>query len=142
MTPLMLRVAEIVGRDAGSDQFPVPGTRRSTPTSVCVGADRQVALRALAEQLVCEANAVLAASDDRLSLSDELSGDELAFNVHYRGRFARVSTRFAGAAAYGRLLGDGVESAEPRELEGPAALPNLLMLLLVGSNVPRHPAGA
>ncbi len=141
MTPFMLRVAELLSRDAEFDEPPVPGTRTSVPTSVGLGADRQVAIRALAEQLVCEANAVLAAADARLSLSDEISGDELAFSVRYRGRSARVSTRFAGGAAYGQLLGGGVEYAEPRELQGPEALPDLLMLLLAESDVPRHPTG-
>lgn len=140
MTPFMLRVAEILGQDPGSGERPVPGTRPSAPATAGTGADRQVAVRALAEQLVCEANAVLAGADDHLALTDELSGGELAFSVHYRGRRARVSTRFADGVAYGRLVGDGLTATGPRELDGPEALTDLLLLLLVESDVPRRPA--
>jgi hypothetical protein len=140
MTPFMHRVAAVVGCDGADDVLPVPPTRPSVPTTVGTGADRQVTVRALAEQLVCEANAILAAADDHLSLTDELSIDELAFSIHYRGRQARVSTAFTGGTAFGRLVGDGLTDSGPRQLTGPEALPDLLVLLLMESDVPRHPA--
>lgn len=140
MTPFMHRVAAVVGCDGVDDVLPVPPTRPSAPTSVGAGADRQVAVRALAEQLVCEANAILAVADDHFSLTDELLRDQLAFSIHYRGREARVSTAFASGIAYGRLVGDGIADDVPRELVGPEALPDLLVLLLMESDVPRHPA--
>ncbi|NBM16143.1 hypothetical protein [Streptomyces sp. GC420] len=140
MTPFMLCVAEILGRDPRAGELPVPGTRPSEPASAGAGADRQVAVRALAEQLVCEANAVLTQADDHLALTDELSVGELAFSVHYRGRTARVSTRFADGTAYGRLVGDGLTDTGPRELDGPGALTGLLLRLLAESDVPRRPA--
>ncbi|MGW7410442.1 hypothetical protein ACWGI9_43415 [Streptomyces sp. NPDC054833] len=140
MTPFMLSVAEVLGQDPAAGAPPVPGTRPSEPTSTGTGADRQVAVRALAEQLVCEANAVLAEADDHLALTDELSVGELAFSVHYRGRTARVSTRFSDGTAYGRLVGDGLTATEPRELNGPEALTDLLLMLLVESGAPRRRA--
>ena len=57
MTPFMLRVAEIVGTP--QDQLPeldelapMPETRISRRIATGTGADRQVAIRSLAEQLV------------------------------------------------------------------------------------------
>ena len=71
MTPFMLRVAEIVGTP--QDQLPeldelapMPETRISRRIATGTGADRQVAIRSLAEQLVSEANAILGQADDRL----------------------------------------------------------------------------
>jgi hypothetical protein len=57
MTPFMERVAEVV---TGGERGSSPGTRPSEPRPVVIGADEQVMTRALAEQLVSEANAVLA----------------------------------------------------------------------------------
>lgn len=139
MTPFMLRVAEIVGSDVDPGPVPMPATRISQRIATSTGADRQVAIRSLAEQLVCEANAVLAHSDDHLSLVDETLPHELAFSVGYRGRAARVSTTFEEGVAFGRLVGDGFESELPHELEGPDALPDLLIRLLLESGVTHHP---
>jgi hypothetical protein len=146
MTPFMLKVAELVGaRDADVEPVaPMPMTRISQRIATGTGADRQVAIRSLAEQLVCEANAVLSstagAADDHLALFDEPLPNELAFNVTYRGRAVRVSTTFENGTAYARLVGDGFESEVPQELDGPDALPDLLVRLLVESGVTRHPA--
>ena len=141
MTPFMLQVAELVGaRDADVEPVaPMPMTRISQRIATGTGADRHVAIRSLAEQLLCEANAILATAegagsdDEHLSLFDETLPSELAFNVGYRGRAARVSTTFENGMAYGRLVGDGFQSELPRELEGPDALPDLLIRLLVES---------
>lgn len=140
MTPFMVRVAEAVGVDAEPEEMPVPATRAVVPTDVGEGTDRQIAIRSLAEQLVCEANAVLEHEDDHLTLVDEVGGSELAFSVGFRGRAARVSTRYLGGTAYGQIVGDGIESSEPRELVGPEALPDLIMLLLLESGMVHHPA--
>jgi hypothetical protein len=150
MTPFMLKVAELDGaRDADVEPVaPMPMTRISQRIATGTGADRQVAIRSLAEQLVCEANAVLSsagsvaggAGDDHLVLFDETLPSELAFNVTYHGRAVRVSTTFEDGTAYARLVGDGFESEVPQELDGPDALPDLLVRLLVESGVTRHPA--
>lgn len=143
MTPFMTRVAELVGTPeeklADLDTLaPMPDTRISRRIATGTGADRQVAIRSLAEQLVSEANAILASADDRLELVDETLPDELAFSVTHRRRAARVSTTFRDGTAYGRLVGDGFESEVPRELDGPDALPDLLIRLLVESGVTHH----
>ncbi|MBM6401382.1 hypothetical protein [Phycicoccus sonneratiae] len=143
MTPFMLRVAEIVGTPEDQlpsvdDLAPMPETRISRRIATGTGADRQVAIRSLAEQLVSEANAVLGPADDRLDLVDEPLPHELAFKVTHRGRAARVSTTFEDGTAYGRLVGDGFDAEVPHELEGPDALPDLLVRLLVESGVRHH----
>ena len=143
MTPFMQRVAELVGTPeddlvALGAMSPPPVTRLSRRIATGTGADRQVMIRSLAEQLVSEANAVLGAADDRLELVDETLPTELAFRVVHRGRAARVSTTFKDGTAYGRLVGDGIESEEPVELEDADALPDLLVRLLVESGVTHH----
>lgn len=144
MTPFMIRVAQIVGTPESElpgveDLAPVPETRVSRRIAVGVGADRQVAIRSLAEQLVSEANAILGAADDRLELVDEVLPHELAFRVAHRSRAARVSMTFEDGTAYGRLVGDGFDDDVPVELDGPDALPDLLVRLLVESGVTHHP---
>ncbi len=89
MTPFMLRVAEIVGTPEDElpdveEIAPMPETRISRRIATGTGADRQVAIRSLAEQLVSEANAILGPADDRLDLVDETLPHELAFRVTHR----------------------------------------------------------
>lgn len=140
MTPFMLRVAEVVG----SDEFdildtPFPQTQVSIRQPINSGNDRQVALRGYAEQLVCEVNAVLADEDDHMSLVDEVVGNQMTFLVAYRGRAARITTEFSSGMAYGHIEADGLDFDEPHELKDAHALEDLLVLLLVESDVPRHP---
>ena len=139
MTAFMQRIATIVGSDTVPDAIPMPTTRISERIATGTGADRQVAIRSLAEQLVSEANAVLDQSDDRLALIDETLPSELAFEVVYRGRAARVSTTFVNGTAYGLLVGDGFEHELPEELDGPQALPDLIVRLLLESGINHHP---
>ena len=139
MTAFMQRIATIVGSDTVPEVIPMPTTRISERIATSTGADRQVAIRSLAEQLVSEANAVLDQSDDRLALIDETLPSELAFKVVYRSRAARVSTTFAEGTAYGLLVGDGFESELPQELDGPQALPDLIVRLLLESDINHHP---
>ncbi len=142
MTPFMVRVAELVGATEEPEDIPMPMTRVSHRIATGTGADRQVAIRSLAEQLLCEANAVLPSTDDHLALVDETLPDELAFNLTFRSRAVRVSTRFVDGTAYARLVGDGFESEIPRELDGPDALPDLIIRLLLESGLTHHPAAS
>ena len=140
MTPFMIRVAEIIGADTDEiDEPAIPALSPSRRRAANLGADRHMALRALSEQLVCEANAVLADEDDHLGLTDEYGGDELAFGIFFRGRLARVSTRFVGHTAYGQLVVDGLPASEPMELTDPDSLPDLIVMLLLESGLTRHP---
>ncbi len=128
MTPFMARVADAVG--APHDAVPLPTTRPSVPKPVGVGADEQVLIRSLAEQLVSEANAVLADRGRLIALDDELVEGRLGFRLSYGDRCARVVTRFTRGHSLGRLLGDGVGTGEPRELTSPGEVESLLLLLL------------
>lgn len=142
MTPFMLRVADVIGMDADDRPdvgaiAPMPTTRISRRISTGSGADRHVAIRSLAEQLLCEANAVLGTEHHHLSLVDETLPSELAFEVRLDERAARISTTFADGVAYGRLVGQGFESELPQELDSADALPDLLVRLIVEAGAHR-----
>jgi hypothetical protein len=139
MTPFMIRVADLLGADY-TDDLPVPATRPSAYRPVGKGNDMQVAYRGLTEQLVCEINALLADEDDHMSLVDDIVGNEMLFSVYYRGRAAVVSTTFGEGKAYGRVVADGLDNSTPQELAGPESVEDLLLLLLMESDTPRHPA--
>lgn len=140
MTPFMVRVAEALGvEDFDQADLPVPATIPAGARPTGKGNDRHVAIRGLTEQLMCEANAVLADEDDHMTLVDEVIGNELVFSVYYRGRAAVVSTGFIGGMAYGRVVADGLDTTEPRELAGPDSVQDLLLLLLLESDTPHHP---
>jgi hypothetical protein len=137
MTPFMERVTEAVtgGERAGS-----PRTRPSAPRPVVIGADEQVMTRALAEQLVSEANAVLAstvlastgpaAAGEVIDLADELGDARLSFVLRYRARYARVSTSFEHRTSVGHLHGVGAGGASEVTLDGPEQLERLILLLI------------
>ncbi|MGO1165277.1 MAG: hypothetical protein ACTMHL_01540 [Janibacter sp.] len=143
MTPFMTRVAEFVGTPDSAEEIDVPAissqrttmpeTRISRRVATGTGADRHVALRSLAEQYVCEANAVLGTDRPHLDLVDEALPDELAFTVTYADQGARCSTLFTDGRAFGRLVGSFFEDEQARELEGPDALPDLLVRLMEAS---------
>ena len=141
MTPFMLRVAEIVGSEESDPQeLPEPALVRSVYRPVNKGNDLHVAYRGLTEQLVCEANAMLPTEDDRMTLVDDVVGNEMLYSVYYRGRAAVISTVFGEGKAYGRVVADGLDNSEPHELAGPESVEDLLLLLLMESDTPRHPA--
>jgi hypothetical protein len=134
MTPFMFRIAELVG-DPGED--PVPSTRASEPQPVGQGADRYVAVRSLAEQLVCEANAVLP-QEVALTLSDEVADGRLDFTIACGTHRARVATTFGGGRSFGELLRQEQTEGVPVELEDADALPDLIVSLLVEAGAARH----
>jgi hypothetical protein len=140
MTPFMARVAEALGEDVDPSDLPMPATLPVVARPKGVGNDRHFAIRGLTEQLLCEANAVLADEDDHMTLVDDVVGNELMFSVFYRGRAAVVTTGFVRGQTYGRVVADGLDNSEPRELAGPESVQDLLLLLLLESDTPRHPA--
>ena len=147
MTPFMERVTEAVN---GGEWAGRPGTRPSAPRPVVIGADEQVMTRALAEQLVSEANAVLASTvrastvradtglataglataGEVIDLADELGGARLSFILRYRARYARVSTSFEHRTSTGHLHGLGAGDAGEVALDGPEQLERLILLLI------------
>lgn len=139
MTPFMVRVAELLGEDVDPEDLPTPALVPSQYRSTGKGNDIHVAYRGLTEQLVCEVNAVLANEDDHMSLVDDVVGNEMLYSVYYRGRAAVISTVFGEGTAYGRVVADGLDNSEPHELADRDSVEDLLLLLLMESDTPRHP---
>lgn len=142
MTPFMAQVAEV----AGGRHTDWPAVRPSQPRPVVAGADDQVMTRALAEQLVSEANAVLTAGGEVIELQDELAAGQLSFVLRYRSRHARVATSFGGGSSVGYLRGVGASAPGdgpggwPGDvtLDCPGQVERLILLLIAG---PSGPAG-
>lgn len=141
MTPFMIRVMEAIGsEDFDPADLPSPQLRPSQIYSTGKGNDLHVAYRGLTEQLVCEVNAVLDQGDDHMTLVDDIVGNEMIYSIHYRGRAAVISTVFGEGTAYGRVVADGLDNSEPHELANRGAVEDLLLLLVMESDTPRHPA--
>ena len=56
----------------------------------------------------------------------------------FPARTAVVSTAFGDGRSYARVVADGLESTDPVELAGPESVEDLLLLLLMESDTPRH----
>lgn len=124
MTAFMGRVRDVLS----GGPAPGFGTAPSRVRPTAGGADAQLGVRALAEQLVSEANAVLGAGG-RVELTDDTGPGVLAFTLAYAGRRARVCTRLSGRVALAHLEAPGLP-ADPVELAGPGELEALLLSLL------------
>jgi hypothetical protein len=127
VTFFMLQVSDTVSGRAGTAEPPAvqPSRRRS----VGHGAHEMVELRSLAEQLVCEANAVLGGTGRELTLEDEVGQEQLAFTLRSGPTWARVVTSFAQRRSWGQLVTpDAV--GEAFELTGADALPDLILALV------------
>jgi hypothetical protein len=129
MTHFMARVSELL--EPGSDVVR-PETHVSVRVPVPIGVHYHVEYRSLAEQLVCEANAVLSPTGQRLELTDDLREGELSFYISYRDRRARVSTTIIGSAASAHLRGVGACHRADVELTGPEQIERLILLLISG----------
>ena len=54
--------------------------------------------------------------------------------------FFTAVTRAPRWQSLGRVVADGLDNSEPHELAGPESVEDLLLLLLMESDTPRHPA--
>lgn len=127
MTPFMVRVTEALD---GTTPAGRPAVKPSATKPVPIGADDQVALRSVAEQLVSEANAVLSEGQRQIDLVDQLVEGQLGFAMSYGRRNVVVRTRFAGDTALAELQGVGGRCTSRVELDGPDQLEALILLLL------------
>ncbi|MEU4666661.1 hypothetical protein AB0F91_01520 [Amycolatopsis sp. NPDC023774] len=134
MTPFMLAVQSLLD----GEEAPVPATEPATPRSVAVATDEQVIIRSLAEQLVCEANAILREHGPVFSLVDDSIDGELAFTVGFSDRRARVRTAMSGREATVQLVIAGETDEVPRRLAGDEELRALLLSLLRPAPLPAH----
>lgn len=132
MTPFMIAVREVLDGEAA---VPGPAVTDSVPVPVPAATNAQVAVRALAEQLISEANAVLRDAGDGTSvitLDDECGPGALVFTLGYRGRSAQIRTDFRGRDARASLVIPGVTSP-PRNLAGEAEVRALVLSLIAGA---------
>lgn len=111
-----------------------PETEPSLTSPVAEATDSQVMIRSLTEQLVSEANAVLAdhaaAGAKRMTLIDEVVPGALAFTVGYGPRSARVETVVSGHSGTARLVLPGAPAPRPVQLSGDDQLKRLLLTLI------------
>jgi hypothetical protein len=114
MTPFMHAVLDRSGSVG-------PRTQPSHARTLARATDAQFVVRAQAEQLVSEANAVLA---EPIGLVDEVGDGRFAFVLTHRDRTARVETVVHGRNAVAHLGG------EPRELTSEDELQALVLSLL------------
>lgn len=118
MTDFMAQVEALAeGRWSPTAPWVVPAVRRG----IAAGTDRYVAFRALAEQLVCEANAALGDTHICVELEDEATSARLSFILRCGKSSVRVSEEIQGASALVHLSGldpsgQEVELANPDEL--------------------------
>jgi hypothetical protein len=128
MTPFMLRVSGVLDLPAEAD---LPDIQASRRLPAAIGADGHVECRSLAEQLVCEANVVLAANGlERIELTDEVKAGRLSFAMSYGQRQARIVTNIGHDAAVGHLYGIGSRHLGNVELTGADQVEKLVLLLI------------
>jgi hypothetical protein len=135
MTPFMQQIDDVLSETApGAWVDTVP----CTPSTLGEGLHNQVELRALAEQLVCEGNAILREHGLSLDLIDAPDTERLAFTLVCGRNRAWVVTDVAGRMARARLdapiLGPG-----ERQIAGPDALAGLLLSLVKAELASRNP---
>lgn len=131
MTPFMLAVSDVLDLPTDVD---LPDIQASRRLPAAIGADHHVECRSLAEQLVCEANVVLAGNDlQRIDLIDDVRADQLSFTMSYGQRQARIVTSIGDDVAVGHLYGIGSRHLGNVELTGADQMEKLILLLVGGS---------
>ncbi|MDI3313832.1 MAG: hypothetical protein QJR12_05955 [Mycobacterium sp.] len=140
-TPFMLRV-----RDALSGTSAAPGTLQFEPSGTCsiaVAVDEWMELRAYAEQMIAEANAMLDADTERITLRDEYGTGVLAFELSWRGHRFRLLVHRDPLGHTARLeVGDDLH-AQPEKPAGRKALDDVIvdMLTQARPHTAVNPAG-
>jgi hypothetical protein len=127
-TPFMLRVrATLDGTDTGAP----PRLEPSRPRSRARAVDDWFALRARAEQVVAEANA-MGAGVPVVDLEDEVGTGELAFVLRVGPRWARLALRLSGREGWVDLRRNADPPGGPMEPADLAVLEDLIIDLLSG----------
>jgi hypothetical protein len=87
-TPFMLRVREALsGTAAGAGELRLEASPEQT---IAIAVDEWFGLRARAEHMIAEANAMLAPAAPRIELHDEYGTGDLAFVIRWGARWARL----------------------------------------------------
>jgi hypothetical protein len=127
-TPFMLRV-----RAALAGELPEPAKPRLEPSvtrRIAVAVDEWFSLRARAEQLVAEANAMLGAGQERIELRDEYGTEVLAFVIARRGGWLRLLVHRDEQTRGGRVEIDRPGGASPMHPVDLGFLEDLLVSML------------
>lgn len=88
LTPFMVRVREAT---TGGDASATLVFRRSRPELIAVAVDEWFGLRIRAEQVIAEANSMLATRGDHIMLEDEYGTGSLSFTLRWRDRSVKVA---------------------------------------------------
>ncbi|HVE26843.1 MAG TPA: hypothetical protein VNC22_15640 [Sporichthya sp.] len=136
MTPFMQQVEESL---SDGPSYPSFETVPCVSRTLGEGLHNHVELRALAEQLVCEGNAVLRPHGLSLELIDTPDIGRLGFTLVCGRTRAWVVTDVVGRSARARLDAPILGSGE-REIAGPEALAGLLISLIDAERATRGTA--
>ena len=128
-TPFMLRVREAL---AGSrDETVVLHCQTSRLTSIAIAVDEWFMLRARAEHVMAEANAMLDPDLARIQLDDEYGTGELAFVLRWSSRSWRIVIHENVANRTARVELEGAtQTAHPLKPVDQAFLEDLIISLL------------
>jgi hypothetical protein len=126
VTPFMQAVQDVLDGFAAVG----PATELSRPGPVPAAADAQVKIRVLAEQLVCEANAVLRDTGNVVGLRDDCGPGALSFTLSFLDRSAVVRTVVSGGRAEACLLAGREPGRDRRRLAGEGELRALVLTLI------------
>lgn len=135
MTEFMLRIHDLA-RPGRATSAPRPALEEATFLSTGMGAHEQVENRAYAEQLVCEANAILApAGLPTIELHDLCGTVDQVFTVRVGRQWAQFATRFDGGRSRSELIGSSVPdwTSAPVKLVDAAALEDFIVELVADS---------
>jgi len=125
-TPFMLRVR------AALDGEKTQGVRLrpSTPHKVATATDEWFYLRCRSEQVIAEANAMIAGRDDPIDLEDEVGTGRLAFTLRCRERTTQIWLGYSDHTWRVELDRSYAPSQEAVEPEDPETLEDLVIELL------------
>jgi hypothetical protein len=112
-----------------------PSTENAELQPIAVAADSQVMIRALAEQLVCEANSVLRAHGDTIALVDRCGAGQLAFTIRYADREVCVEMAVNGCAGTSRIVSPP-DTRAPQRLRSTAEVGPLILALIEPVELP------
>jgi hypothetical protein len=129
-TPLMLRVRATLDHDDTMGNWTPPQVRPSEIRRVAAAAHEWFELRARAEQVVAEANAMLAARAPTIDLVDEAGTGELAFVLRHGSRSVRVSMGRRRQRAWVDLPSERPPEGGPVEPADGSALEDLIIDML------------
>lgn len=127
-TPFMLRV-----RDAVSGTLAEPAELRFEPSPACtiaLAVDEWFSLRARAEHVIAEANAMLDPGAERIELRDEFGTGVLAFELSWRDRWLRLLVYGEERAHQARVEMDRAGGAQPVKPVDLEVLEDLLIDML------------